>query len=468
MIIECPSCHVQYNLPGELPPAGRKVRCAKCTSVWIAKAEVTGVAEEGPQGTELEIGMSREAGGQRQVRLDIRAPGSDAADQGSREEEEDAGPSGSPFADGVNSALTELQNNDAAAVNTSHAFWPEESRSRAEPRDRVASAPIMASEAGNAAVASAMAALAALASEKSGDAIEPRFRPLGPPPLGPPLSDGHPRGDANGGARPSKPPPKPGRSSTDLAFGSTKTAEELARQLRWGGPPQTAAPDRSRDAAKKASAAAFSGRGEAGPAPTPWPAPKLTPTGHAAQPEWARAQQAPGNAAQPPSFAHAVNPSDPDAAQLSPSRPGTGAKWASRLGWLVLLGAVSGGGWYGAQNREAVALMLPGSAKLYAALDSPVNVRGLDIRNVSTQWVVEDGRQVVEVAGEISNVTRKAQRIPSLVVALRDEDGLELCSWRTQSALDRLSPGNVTRFSVRIPPPAEKIESASVRFAKSQ
>ena len=33
MLITCPSCNSEYNVPGELPP-GRMVKCAKCQSKW--------------------------------------------------------------------------------------------------------------------------------------------------------------------------------------------------------------------------------------------------------------------------------------------------------------------------------------------------------------------------------------------------------------------------------------------------
>lgn len=36
MIIECPSCATRYDIKATLPPEGRSVRCAKCSTVWRA------------------------------------------------------------------------------------------------------------------------------------------------------------------------------------------------------------------------------------------------------------------------------------------------------------------------------------------------------------------------------------------------------------------------------------------------
>ncbi len=36
MIIECPECETRYETAADIPPEGRKVRCAKCTHVWLA------------------------------------------------------------------------------------------------------------------------------------------------------------------------------------------------------------------------------------------------------------------------------------------------------------------------------------------------------------------------------------------------------------------------------------------------
>ena len=38
LVLECPRCETRYELPVALPENGRKVRCANCAHVWVAKA----------------------------------------------------------------------------------------------------------------------------------------------------------------------------------------------------------------------------------------------------------------------------------------------------------------------------------------------------------------------------------------------------------------------------------------------
>ena len=39
MILECPNCETRYEIPVDLPPEGRKVRCSSCHHVWQATRE---------------------------------------------------------------------------------------------------------------------------------------------------------------------------------------------------------------------------------------------------------------------------------------------------------------------------------------------------------------------------------------------------------------------------------------------
>ena len=38
--VECPACKTRYDINEELPPDGRAVRCARCTTVWRALPEM--------------------------------------------------------------------------------------------------------------------------------------------------------------------------------------------------------------------------------------------------------------------------------------------------------------------------------------------------------------------------------------------------------------------------------------------
>ena len=54
MLITCPSCNSEYNVPSELPP-GRMVKCAKCQSKWAPVPALAPPVPEPPPKPELPI-----------------------------------------------------------------------------------------------------------------------------------------------------------------------------------------------------------------------------------------------------------------------------------------------------------------------------------------------------------------------------------------------------------------------------
>lgn len=50
MILECPACHAQFNVPdGAIPPAGRTVRCSACKHEWHATPETAAAPKPAPK-----------------------------------------------------------------------------------------------------------------------------------------------------------------------------------------------------------------------------------------------------------------------------------------------------------------------------------------------------------------------------------------------------------------------------------
>ena len=133
--------------------------------------------------------------------------------------------------------------------------------------------------------------------------------------------------------------------------------------------------------------------------------------------------------------------------------------------WLGLCAVVGGIGYFAVTERVAVVRALPGSAWLYTRLGLPVNVRGLDFRDVAYSWETDDGRVVLEVHGDIVNITRDRLDVPRVVFALRDAASTEVYQWEDQVVRDPLAAGESATFAIRIPTPPKSIKSVQVRFA---
>jgi Protein of unknown function (DUF3426) len=115
---------------------------------------------------------------------------------------------------------------------------------------------------------------------------------------------------------------------------------------------------------------------------------------------------------------------------------------------------------------KTVVAMLPGAARLYAMMGKPVNTGGLSIENVRSAWSYAGDQRVLQVDGDIVNLTPSEVSVPTVVVGLQDKSGNEL-SQSTASVL-ALGAGGKTSFTVQIPDAPENVSSLKVRFAKSQ
>ena len=103
-----------------------------------------------------------------------------------------------------------------------------------------------------------------------------------------------------------------------------------------------------------------------------------------------------------------------------------------------LVGVIVGFFWF---NRDVVVHYLPGTAEFYAKLGQPVNVRGLEINDITYQWGRENGRPVLDVTGEIHNVSSDVRKVPTVVFVLLDDDRQELYNWASKVHADPLAAG---------------------------
>ena len=142
---------------------------------------------------------------------------------------------------------------------------------------------------------------------------------------------------------------------------------------------------------------------------------------------------------------------------------------ATAFAWLAFLVAVAGLGTFAYFDRVGLVKALPGAAAGFAAFGAPVNVRGLEFSGIDTQWQIDGrGRPVLSLTGQVRNVTRISQGVPSVVFAFLDQDGRELFDWATPVRIDTLPPGEAMPFTTVVPAPPEAVRAVEIRFAKSR
>jgi len=160
-------------------------------------------------------------------------------------------------------------------------------------------------------------------------------------------------------------------------------------------------------------------------------------------------------------------PSEPIVTR-KPRRRKKGLRTGLAAGWAILLLAVGAMAYFAVTQRVEIVRLMPGSAPLFEAVGLPVNIRGLDFRDVAYSWETDGGQVVLEVHGDIVNLTSQPLEVPSLILGLRDEAGTEVYQWEEDVMNTPLGAGDSATFAVRIPTPPKSIKSVQVRFARAQ
>ena len=116
--------------------------------------------------------------------------------------------------------------------------------------------------------------------------------------------------------------------------------------------------------------------------------------------------------------------------------------------------------------KGAIVSIAPATAAVYAAVGLPVNLRGLSIANVRVTVTQQtEGRGELLVTGEITNLRDGETAAPNLRLALRADDGRELCVWTARGPKPRLGAHERVPFRARLAAPPAGVRDVLVKFA---
>ncbi len=115
--------------------------------------------------------------------------------------------------------------------------------------------------------------------------------------------------------------------------------------------------------------------------------------------------------------------------------------------------------------REKIVDVAPPAAKAFAAIGLPVNLAGLELREVRSHIEMDGARKVLAVEGEIANMRRESRSVPPVALTVRGEDGQAKYAWTTRAAKSRLEPGETIAFRARLASPPESGADVLVRFS---
>jgi len=115
-------------------------------------------------------------------------------------------------------------------------------------------------------------------------------------------------------------------------------------------------------------------------------------------------------------------------------------------------------------SREAIVRLVPDFAGLYAAMGIPVNLRGLEFRDVKTAHETQDGIPVLVIEGNVVNVVKHPVELPRVRLAVLGSNGQELYSWTTLLQRSILADNEKVSFRSRLASPPPEGREVLVRF----
>lgn len=116
-------------------------------------------------------------------------------------------------------------------------------------------------------------------------------------------------------------------------------------------------------------------------------------------------------------------------------------------------------------GRTAIVKAAPATARIFAAVGLPVNLRGLALDNVRTNIFDLGDRKMLVVEGAVVNLRDAAVEAPNMRIALRGADKRELYVWTAPAPKARLGPNEQVAFRTRLAAPPDGVSDVMVRFA---
>ena len=145
----------------------------------------------------------------------------------------------------------------------------------------------------------------------------------------------------------------------------------------------------------------------------------------------------------------------PRPAPRKASRKGLGVAVFAAAGALVVAAIAA---------RATIVRAVPDLAGVYAAAGLPVNLRGLEFREVHTTSETQDGIAVLVIEGEVANVAKHAVEVPRVRLAVLGTGGQELYSWTALLPRSTLSEDEKVSFRSRLASPPPEGREVLVRF----
>jgi hypothetical protein len=117
--------------------------------------------------------------------------------------------------------------------------------------------------------------------------------------------------------------------------------------------------------------------------------------------------------------------------------------------------------------KEEIVRVAPATGAVYAAIGLPVNLRGLEFRDVKSVVSEDRSQRLLKVNAEIANLRPGLTQVPPIELVVQGEDSRALYRWTATAPKPKLGANETIAFEARLVAPPEAGHDVRVRFAQA-
>jgi hypothetical protein len=132
--------------------------------------------------------------------------------------------------------------------------------------------------------------------------------------------------------------------------------------------------------------------------------------------------------------------------------------------WAVFFSIVSGIALAFVSFRQDIMASLPGTRSLYHTLGFAVADNSVDFSDVSYRWTTVEGKPMIEVTGQVVNVSDNTVKVPRVLINVRDGARRDPVTATASVQAELLPPRASTNFSLEFVSPSKDINQIELEF----
>ena len=141
---------------------------------------------------------------------------------------------------------------------------------------------------------------------------------------------------------------------------------------------------------------------------------------------------------------------------------------ATAAAWAVFLSMISGIALAMVTLRSEIMAAVPGTTSLYRAIGFDVAPTGIDFADVSYRWTVTQGKPMIEVKGQVVNVTDRRLTVPRVLINVRDSQSSDAVKVTASVPTELLAPRESASFTLEFVSPPKNISQIELEFDRNR